>query len=69
MIYKLKNKKFDITKFNSYYNYTKNKSLPKVDFNDYEIIEFDYNGYLFYKTLSRLLGGDKNASLFLLKNG
>lgn len=68
-IYKLKNKKFDITKFNSYYNYTKNKSLPKVDFNDYELIEFDYNGYLFYKTLSRLLGGDKNASLFLLKSG
>jgi hypothetical protein len=68
-IYKLKNKKFDITTFNSYYNYTKNKSLPKVDFNDYELIEFDYNGYLFYKTLSRLLGGDKNASLFLLKNG
>lgn len=68
-IYKLKNKKFDIDKFNSYYNYTKNKSLPKVDFNDYELIDFDYNGYLFYRTLSRLLGGDKNASLFLLKNG
>lgn len=68
-IYKLKNKKFDIGEFNSYYNYTKNKSLPKVNFNDYELIEFDYNGYLFYKTLSRLLGGDKNASLFLLKNG
>ena len=68
-IYKLKNKKFDITEFNSYYDYIKNKSLPKVDFNDYELIDFDYNGYLFYKTLSRLLGDDKNASLFLLKNG
>ena len=67
-LYKNFNKEFDINKFNLYYNYTKNKSLPKVDFNDYELIEFDYSGYLFYKTLSRILGGDKKASLFLLNN-
>lgn len=34
-----------------------------------EVIEFSYNGFLFYKTLSRILGGDKNASLFLSNNG
>jgi hypothetical protein len=34
-----------------------------------EVVEFAYNGFLFYKTLSRILGGDKNASLFLSKNG
>jgi hypothetical protein len=34
-----------------------------------EVIEFSYNGFLFYKTLSRILGGDKNASSFLSNNG
>jgi hypothetical protein len=34
-----------------------------------EVVEFSYRGSLFYKTLSRILGGDKYASLFLLKNG
>jgi hypothetical protein len=34
-----------------------------------EVIEFSYNGLLFYKTLSRILGGDKNASSFLSNNG
>jgi len=34
-----------------------------------EVIEFSYNGFLFYKTLSRILGSDKNASLFLFNNG
>ena len=34
-----------------------------------EVVEFAYNGFLFYKTVSRILGGDKNASLFLAKNG
>ena len=37
--------------------------------NPSELSEFSYNGYLFYKTLSRILGGDKEASLFLSKNG
>ncbi len=37
--------------------------------NPSELGEFSYNGYLFYKTLSRILGGDKEASLFLSKNG
>ena len=68
-VYKYYNKEFDINKFNSYYDYVKNESLPKVDFNDFELIRFDYGGYLFYKTLSRTLGGDKKASLFLLDNG
>lgn len=73
-VYLYYNKDFDIDKFNLYYDYIKyndehNNSLPKIDFNDYELIKFDYSGYLFYKTLSRILGGDKNASLFLLKNG
>lgn len=34
-----------------------------------EVVEFAYNGWLFYRTLSRILGGDKKASLFLLENG
>ena len=34
-----------------------------------EVIEFSYNGFLFYKTLSRILGGDKKASSFLSNNG
>jgi hypothetical protein len=68
-VYENYNKDFDINKFNLYYDYAKDKSLPKVDFNDYELIEFDYAGFLFYKTLSRILGGDKKASLFLLDNG
>jgi hypothetical protein len=68
-VYKKYNKDFDIIEFNQYYDYIKDKSLPKVDFNDYDLVEFDYAGYLFYKTLSRILGGDKNASLFLLDNG
>ena len=67
-VYKYYNKEFDINKFNSYYDYVKNQSLPKVDFNDFELLRFDYDGYLFYKTLSRTLGGDKKASLFLLDN-
>lgn len=37
--------------------------------NPSELDEFSYSGYLFYKTLSRILGGDKEASLFLSKNG
>jgi len=68
-VYKHFNKDFDIDNFNSFYEYSKNKSLQKVNFNDYELIEFDYSGYLFYKTLSRILGGDKKASIFLLDNG
>jgi hypothetical protein len=34
-----------------------------------EVVEFSYNGWLFYKTLSRILGGDKQASNFLSNNG
>jgi hypothetical protein len=34
-----------------------------------EVVEFAYDGWLFYKTLSRILGRDKKASLFLLENG
>ena len=67
-VYQKYNKDFDINKFNEYYDYIKEKSLQKVDFNDYELIYFDYSGFLFYKTLSRILGGDKKASLFLLDN-
>ena len=43
--------------------------FKKLGFNVSEILEFDYMGLLFYKTLSRKLGGDKKASLFLLNNG
>jgi hypothetical protein len=68
-VYKLYNKDFDINEFNSYYNYVKDKSLPKVEFNDFELIEFDYSGFLFYRTLSRTLNSDKKASLVLLDNG
>jgi hypothetical protein len=68
-VYKKYNKDFNINKFNLYYDYIKDKSLPKVDFNDYELVQFDYSGFLFYRTLSRVLGGDKYASLFLLNNG
>ena len=34
-----------------------------------EIVEFSYSGFLFYKTLSRILGSDKKASTFLFNNG
>ena len=34
-----------------------------------EVVEFAYNGWLFYKTISRILGGDKYASSFLFNNG
>lgn len=34
-----------------------------------EVVEFSYMGWLFYKTLSRVLGGDKYASIFLSDNG
>ena len=34
-----------------------------------EVVEFAYNGWLFYKTVSRVLGGDKYASTFLSNNG
>lgn len=34
-----------------------------------EIVEFSYNGWLFYKTISRVLGSDKHASTFLFNNG
>lgn len=34
-----------------------------------EVVEFAYIGWLFYKTLSRILGSDKNASSFLFNNG
>jgi hypothetical protein len=42
--------------------------------NDYnkksdEVVEFSYSGFLFYKTLSRILGSDKKASSFLFNNG
>jgi hypothetical protein len=42
--------------------------------NDYnkksdEVVEFSYSGFLFYKTLSRILGNDKKASSFLFNNG
>jgi len=43
--------------------------LQKAVYNVSELKEFNYSGYLFYKTLSRKLGGDKKASLFLLNNG
>lgn len=34
-----------------------------------EVVEFAYNGWLFYKAISRTLGGDKYASSFLFNNG
>ena len=67
-VYNHYNKDFDTNKFNIYYNYIKDNSSSKIDFDDYELIQFDYSGFLFYRTLSRILGGDKNASLFLLNN-
>jgi hypothetical protein len=48
-----------------YYLIHKNQLNKNSD----ELIEFAYNGFLFYKTLSRILGSDKFASLFLSKNG
>jgi hypothetical protein len=68
-IYKKEKKDFDLVSFNLFYKQSKNNSLEKINFNDFELITFDYGGYLFYKTLSRILGGDKFASLFLLENG
>jgi hypothetical protein len=44
---------------------TLNKYNKKSD----EVIEFAYSGWLFYRTLSRILGNDKRVSLFLLENG
>jgi hypothetical protein len=49
-----------------------NKIVKALDDNNKksdEVIEFSYNGWLFYKTLSRILGGDKQASNFLSNNG
>jgi len=37
--------------------------------NPNELNEFSHNGWLFYKTLGRILGSDKKASLFLARNG
>ena len=37
--------------------------------NSDEVVKFAYSGWLFYKTLSRILGGDKYTSLFLFNNG
>lgn len=45
------------------------ESLNKLNKKTDEVVEFGYNGLLFYKTLSRILGNDKKASLFLLENG
>ena len=123
-VYQYYNKKFDIDKFNLYYdnnnrveelkkilwgklkkidpnlnyvtldemmdvenkdswyyitNYTENNnelknifyeliSLSKINFNDYGFNINTLGGQL-YGNLSHILGGDKNASLFLLKNG
>ena len=68
-VYNYYNKDFDINKLNLYYNSIKDASLPKVNFNDFELITFDYLGFLFYETLSRVLGDDKKASTLLLRNG
>lgn len=43
-------------------------SLNKVNFNNYDLEINDY-GTVIYKKLSRILGTDKEASLFLLMNG
>jgi hypothetical protein len=45
------------------------ESLNAYDKKSDGVAESAYNGFLFYKTLSRILGGDKNASLFLFNNG
>lgn len=45
------------------------KALNEHNKKSDEVVEFSYNGFLFYRTLSRILGGNKYASLFLLKNG
>ena len=45
------------------------EALDRLNKKSDEVIEFAYSGYLFYKTLSRILGGDKYASLFLFNNG
>lgn len=49
---------------NKYYSLLNIKNNKKIlDFNLHDI------GFLIYKKISHLLNGDKNASLFLLKNG
>lgn len=45
------------------------EALNEYNKKSYEVVEFAYSGWLFYKTLSRILGSDKKASLFLLENG
>lgn len=45
------------------------KALNEHNKKSDEVVEFSYSGFLFYRTLSRILGGNKYASLFLLKNG
>jgi hypothetical protein len=45
------------------------EALKEYDKKYDEVIKFAYSGFLFYKTLSRILGGDKNASSFLSNNG
>jgi hypothetical protein len=45
------------------------ESLNSYNKKSDEVVEFAYNGWLFYKAVSRVLGSDKNASLFLSKNG
>jgi hypothetical protein len=45
------------------------EALKEYDKKYDEVVKFAYSGFLFYKTLSRILGGDKNASSFLSNNG
>ncbi len=45
------------------------KALNKHNKKSDEVVKFSYNGFLFYRTLSRVLGDNKKASLFLLENG
>ena len=45
------------------------KALNEHNKKSDEVVEFAYSGWLFYKTLSRILGSDKKTSLFLLENG
>lgn len=45
------------------------KALNEHNKKSDEVVEFAYSGFLFYGTLSRILGGTKSASLFLLENG
>jgi hypothetical protein len=57
----------DNEKVKDIYNQLNSLLKSGVDFNDYGF-NVNGSGHMFYDNLSRILGGDKNASMFLLEN-